>query len=1475
MRRLLIVCSLFLLPYSLAFSQTSFTTDATAFPKEVEAFLNETKRDDAREIGKVFTESWAAFSSSQQGDIIELANIMRAKKMLVYPYFLKYFTALMDYQVANPGASIFDSWKEVTVAVINNQKQGNNKKYEDYLDFSISLFTENSIFQSAGHRWQLSSNAYELLLENDTPVLRIEDIDLLGIAIGDTLLVQNTGGKYFPLEEKWYGTSGLVDWQRAGFSPGEAYVEFGKYMIDCSQSEYTVDTAQLFLETIGQNDVSGKFTDRILSNNKPETSSYPRFQSFSKKLDFGNIAPKVELVGGLTLEGSKMIAYGTKEEKAEIKIYRYDKLLGVVARSKVFAIEKDVDINASQAEVNIMLGKDSIYHAGVQFKYDIENRQLVLLRGKNGIENSAFYDEYHKYELTADLIYWDMNEPYLYIRNLGTSGATPVNMESFNYYDVGYMNKFQNIADFNVIDRLKQISDQNATTEFYTEDLAKKLNPTYSANTIRNLLYKLVEDGFIDYDDQLEIVRIRYKTFQYVEARKKKIDYDDLKIVSITDSINGIMDLRSYNLNLRGVNDVVLSDSSFVVVFPSSDSLIMKKNREMDFGGSMFAGWLDMSGRGFSFYYDDFKVGLSAVDSVLLNIPTGEYDEHHLPRVGPIKSVIQNVTGTLFIDTRDNKSGRVPHANYPILKTDLPSYVYYDRKQTLGGIYNRDDFYFELDPFEFDSLKRYKVSSVAFTGKLVSAGIFPELKETLRIQPDLSLGFRTTRTDLDAYGGKGKYTNQISLDNTGLRGKGTIKFLPSVTQSQDIVFYPDSMNAKSQSFDMEATVYNGIEFPKVHGEKNRVHWIPNNDSMIIRMDTIPFRVFDGVTTLKGDIVLQSRGMSASGTVDWADATLASKDINFGKNKMNSDTADFTIKSLDPKKFALRTTNVSAKIDFDKRVGDFVSNTEEIATEFPYNQYRTSINQFRWEMEKKLMTFKAPEGTEAEFTSVHPDQDSLSFNGENAQYDLQNFILRVNKVEYITVVDSRIFPDSGKVVIEAEAKMRTLMNAKLVMDTIDEYHQFNKVTANIFGKQSFKASGDYSFVNITQKSQTIHFEDIGVYKDDNRNLHAYAKGTVDTSMHIHLIPKISFKGSVNIESVNEPVQFKGYAKLDVTNPKVKAEWFTINNVFTKDSNYVYYTNPENESGRPVTAGIVFESDSSDLYTSFFSAKKNSKDKNLFTANGIAYYDEASKEYIAGDYGKLVMGNARGNVLKYNDATGKVNAEGKMNMGLNFGLVDVQAAGQVNTDVNNNYVFNLSIGLKFDLDKDLLALMAKDIVEGSWGSPAADYTTDAFLKTFPEFMDAKQEKIFNQELNLNGSFAKSDALPFTIFISSAEMKWDKTSKAFYSTKPISIAFVGDKSVTSVVQGYLEFGYKRSGDYMNLYIPAINDGWYFFNYTNGNMQIATENPDFSNQLIAVDPDKRRTRGDDGKMYQYNPGTENKKNTFLNRIKFLQEGG
>jgi hypothetical protein len=1459
---------------SVAQSIPAFETNPEKYLQQVTKLLDDTKREDLKALSKQFETVWINYPSNQQQEIIAISNAMHDRKMILVPYYIKYFQSIASFPNSKLSTGVFEDWQEIALKVIQNQKAGNNKLYENYLDFSQALFGNNAIFESAARVWKFSSQSFELKYENNVPSIEFPETDLFAYLEGDTILIKQTSGKYFPFENKWYGNKAETNFERGGLDPDNVFVKFNKYSIDCDKSEYTVDSALLSYQPFVKNALMGQFTDKLITNNKPETSTYPRFVSYQKILNIDNFGPNVKYVGGITLEGGKINGSGDKDQKAQFYIYRYDGQLGCVVSSVIFSIKKFDDIYSNNAEIRLYVNKDSIFHPGCVFKYRISTKNMTIQRGDQGVAKSAFFDSYHQQEIYAEAIVWNTDNAYMDFKMLVAADATPSYFESTNYFEKNRLDKYQNVSDQNIINILKTYREKYDTNRINMAELAFQVNPKFTAETIRRTVYKLVEDGFVFYDEANEIVTIRRKTWQYVLADQKKIDYDIIKITSQNGDFNSRLDLKSFGMGIRGVKNIKLSDSSFVVIFPKNDSMTMMKNRDMNFDGMFFAGRADFYGKNFGFSYDGFNITSSNADTMLLNIPNGQVDKTGSPVLVPIKSCIQRVTGIITIDNKLAKSGGKKHDwTYPIVKTTDKSYVYYDQPKTFGGIYDRKKFYFELDPFELDSLNSFKPAKIFFTGKLVSSGIFPDITEKIGIQKDLSLGFISTQTDIALYGGKGKFTSKISLDNRGLRGNGDIKFLSSVTKSNDIIFYPDSTYAHAQSYNIPKGPFNGVPYPKVEVSKAFVHWKPNADSMVVDMDSIPFTMFENDSKLTGQLVLRSVGLRGSGLIDWSDAKLKSGDISFGSNSIKADTSDFFIKSVDPAKFALKTAEVNAKIDFDKQLGEFKSNTDDIATELPYNQYRTSINEFKWNIAKKQLTFFAPEGSESEFTSIHPDQDSLKFTGKSALYDLTTYILKVNQVPYIIVVDARVYADSNKVVIEPGAIMRTLNKARIIADTINEFHKFTNCTVNIYGKQNYKANGVYDFISENGAKQKINFTDITQFKDSTKKLITIAKTQIDTSQKFSLIPKIQYQGKVQLQGNKEPINFNGFAKLQVVNPNIRVDWFSINNNFTPDSTLIYYADPENLSKRPVTTGIVFYSDSSDLYTSFFNAKRSVKDKNIFIANGIVFYDETTKEFIAGDKNKIVNQDKRGNMLKYSDASGKVYCEGKMDMGLNFGLVDVQSAGTINTDVKKNeYKLNLLAGVSFNLDKDLLEMLGKSILNNNFSQEDVDYFSDEFQLNISEFIDPKNDKKFTEQLNKEGTFKKPEDSKFTIFFTDLNMVWDKENRSFRSTGPIGISYVGAVAINRLIEGaYLEIGYKKTGDFMNLYIPGDDDNYYFFFYQNNNMQIVSGNRAFTTALTSIDPDKRRTKTEDGKIYQYNIGSENKKNNFVTKMELL----
>ncbi len=121
-------------------------------------------------------------------------------------------------------------------------------------------------------------------------------------------------------------------------------------------------------------------------------------------------------------------------------------------------------------------------------------------------------------------------------------------------------------------------------------------------------------------------------------------------------------------------------------------------------------------------------------------------------------------------------------------------------------MYPRETFFVEVHQFTIDSLDNATAEGLSFDGTFVSAGIFPEMEQTLRVQRDYSLGFRiaTPLEGLSAYGGAGQFTDSLSLDESGLVGGGSIRYLSSLSQGKAITFFPDSATGLTEVFDLTA-----------------------------------------------------------------------------------------------------------------------------------------------------------------------------------------------------------------------------------------------------------------------------------------------------------------------------------------------------------------------------------------------------------------------------------------------------------------------------------------------------------------------------------------------------------------------------------------------------------------------------------------------------------------------------------------------
>jgi len=1481
----LTISSLLFLAYNLsAQTSKSFPAEPDQFVKKITGMLKATKRSDCIAAADAFANDFKAGSlTGKLPAITATANIMLGRNMLAYPHFELYLRTVNSYVKSGKDDNLFQKWSDILNKVTEAQRRGSSKDFKAYLRFSDGLFTQGAIYVSSSKSWFAKTDNFTLEYDS-VPKAIFPAVDLIQAGSKDTITIKATSGEFLPLDLRWNGKKGRIDWVRAGFAPGQVYADVDKYSIDVSKSEFKIDTVTFHNKLFFDFSLKGRLTDK-LTFQKNEIS-YPRFESFRQDLGIKNIAPNVKFQGGFSLYGNKVIGTGDEFNKATLVFFndKGDKIL--VTRSKEILLRKTESLSANKAEISLYIGKDSIYHPGLNIIYKINLKEVNLYRGESGIAATPFFDSYHQHEIKTDAIVWKVNESFVSVKMMSGAGKAPATFTSSNFFRKGELQKFQGVMDFNPVSSIYTYSKINDTREILAEDLAKKMNPKYTENTIKGLLYNMVQDGFIFYDEDRGLITVRDKVFNYIAANGGLIDFDVIRIQSFNDKLNGRISFEDKEIALNGVKQVLLSDSQNVFVYPDSQNLRIQKNKDMAFSGRVRAGRLDFEGTGFRFEYDTFMIDLTHLAAAKIYVPTGDKDKYGNDILAPMTSKIEGLTGYLNIDKPDNKSGKKNYSNYPIFTNLDQSYVYYDDSLIHKGAYIKDQFYFLLDKFVFDSLDTFDPYLSDFRGDLSSADIFPVFRENLKVQPDLSFGFRraTPEKGFPIYKGKATYHDSIFLSNAGLRGKGKFKYLFNKFDSDSIIFFPDSMDALAQHFEMEKTTLDGVTFPPVKGFNNQIHWLPYIDSMLIDMTDSPFVMYDSAT-LKGNLQFTKKGLKGNGDFDFREATLASNLFNFESESLNSDTLSLVIKSIAEDKVTFNTPNVNGRIDFAKREGEFKSNEAGIETHFANNQYKTSINEFFWDMDGNFLDFKAPPGTQGVyFTSTRPDQDSVKFLGKRAFFDMSTSIIDVDSVPEIRVADASIIPDSNRVTIMPGGLLDTLSNAVVIFDTTNKKNKVYNARVIIQSKNKFIGDGIFDYQVGNLNPYPIIVDDMGVkeVKKKKKTLYyTYANGSLEPDEHFMLHPKIEFKGTMSLVQDKQKPFFSGFGKLMLENTAILTSWFVIGDEINTDSFFLHYDHPRGEdtTGKRMFTGIYYSPYDSltTLYTSIMQPQLSNKDMRIFDTKGVFKYDDKTKTWIFGDERKVFNNRMIGNVLQYNEEKNTIRAEGKFDFGFNFEPVQLKSTGYILNDLDSNkYTFNTLLAFNIPLQKNLIAFFAADLIATTYDRPLIDYTRNEFEKALAEIVDEKKADKTIEELHRTGQFLKPKGLSkFNLVLGEVKLVYEPYYQIYRSVGPVGVSYIGDNGVHKKVNGYVELGYRKGRDFFNLYFEGYGDSsWYYLSFSSSTLQLLSGNKSFNMLLASIVPQNRNEQIANEEFYLYTATTYKKMQDFLYRMRQIEKG-
>ncbi len=1063
------------------------------------------------------------------------------------------------------------------------------------------------------------------------------------------------------------------------------------------------------------------------------------------------------------------------------------------------------------------------------------------------------------------------------------------------------------------------------------ERITSNPRPSHDIGNTMRLFLDMVADGFVIYNNEDTTVAFRPKLFHYARSANrddKDYDYDRIEIKSVRGDSkkrdkNASLNITTGGIDVGNVHKFTLSESKqvYAQLDVAGNQVSLGKNRDMDFSGDLHAGFFQFTGRGFHFNYENFEVEMDTIDNIFIRIyrrfafeelydedeikdeQKGRYTNMRFYELDDdgnqklstqkvmLNSFISNTKGLLKVDVANNKSGRQkPKDNEKLpffdSNAECGGYVFYDEKFNMQGegTYPRESFYFKLEHFIRDSLLMFNPEGWKLKGEFHSSNIFPVITdEPLRVMfHDLSLGFEKETPKPKGYPiylqrkeaegeknkGEGVFQGIVGVSNEGLLGKGIITYLGARIESNYIVFLPERFRADNvDSFRLDESMQDGVEFPKVDAKEVVIDWAPYNDSMYIESNVDngePFYMFEkGVHTLDGKLILTPEGLLGRGTFDWDEGTLKSNaegDFVFGKNSVRSASTEAIIKSQgDEEAFAFQNDKVEAVVDFDKRYGDFISIEKDLSTDLPYNSYRTSLDRFHWEMDEKKIIIESSQGKAGFFLATEKEQDSLYFQGERADYDLNTGLLRIDGVEYILVADAMIFPKNEHVEITKRAEMSTLEDSRIVADTSNQNHQIVRARINILSRREYKASGYLEFNIEGHKDQEIKFDSVRAVQSGD-NFVTQGSGSVSEDAQFYLDKKTRFRGDVNLSADSKDLVFKGYAKLTSDVLPVK-EWFEIDSKIDKKNVGITYNQPQSPDGNTLHVGIYMNPDSGKVYPAIMAPKYDENDRSVFSVTGVVHYNVREDSYNFGDSAKVFSDTMIGKKMTVFERSSKVIAEGKFDFQKGFdkpGMpnVEVSAIGDFNFFLNkkSELLFDVALNVHIPLPNQVSDFLLTEM------SPAqADlvvpivYTGaqgDRFKRFLFEFVGAEKfPKIWKkveeeQRVNLPADFLH------TFFFSKVTLTWSEKTQSFISIGNLQLSCLAGKHLGQIVKGGIEIIPDPRGDILNIYFESPNSEWFFFTYQGDLMKTASSLSNYTNTITAMKAKDKKIKTPNGEM-------------------------
>ena len=1440
-----------------------------------------------------------AYSETQKKLIYQTLAILWGRKLPLIPYITSYldYVALLKSNTQNDDG--FNSWHKSFQSLLALPDKYTPFKINDFLTLSSSFVGRQLISSGGGANWTLKGGKYSWEWENQEPKLIFTKAQLSTGYKTDTIHIFETSGVLYPFKNQWIGVGGKCDWSRVGLDKS-VFVLLKNYSLDLNLNKFKADSVQLsYPSYFGKNLIAGNFQDQMVFQPDSSLISFPRFNSLKDNLVINQFGEGIKFIGGFALEGKTVIGFGSTENPAKITLVNNKARTAYVGASEKFILKRADQLSSQKVKSTLFLGTDSIVHPELIFNYNTKTRTLLLRRGEKGKGRNLFYSSAHKFSIEAEELVMQIDNDSVMIGReaLPVLKKPFVRFESLNFFNENEFDGLKGISTQNPLQLLYQICQEKQTTVFDARILAPLLNPKYSLENIRSLLYEWVASGYIEFQEEKSLIIVNDKVRLTVEAALGKRDFDRLRIDSKTDGVNAWLTLNNKSIQIQAVNFLDFSPLHRVRLFPTENKITLLPERVMRFSGVLKAGFTDFEGTNFEYNYKQNQIKLDSIKRFRIFLKESPTDSSKMPNAFSLTSEINSFAGTLAVDAPENKGGKENISTFPVLNSRTGGTIFYDGDFAKDTTLKRDSFYFALAPFIFPGLDKFQENQVQFKGKLFSYDIFPVFQETVRIRPfDYSLGFnhKTPKEGYSTYRGKGKYVGELDLSNQGFKGKGRLDYFGAVINAEDFVFQPNKVSGSAKNFSLEEEI-KPLEIPKVVGKEVTVNWKPYQDSLYLASGSQSFSVFkSGSYLFDGNLILTPDGVGGSGLLKWPLASLKADKLKFGANTARSDTAWLKIKGKTEEEVLLEALNVKADLNFDNGLGVFTGNDGKLLTNLPFNQYTTSLIDFDWNIKDQMVYFKSDTASVGVFASKVANQDSLRFNGKNARYNLKDFSLEIGGVDFIHAADAKIFPDKGMVTIRSNGLIDSFANAIIICDTINQNHKIIKANVQVKGRKDYLASGFYEY-NLPGKNQEIAFSSIigqrvGKGLMSQKATATRAKGEIDALDDFRIDTKTSFYGEIGLASEDINLSFDGFARLE-SSAIEENNWFRLNTRADKKNLVIEANRPKDPEGLFLETGFFLSAENASIYPRFLQPLPTRKDRPIFPANGFIRYERLKDQFLFGDSLCVLRGNCVGNLLVLDDKSAKITAEGDFNLAAGLKMADVKATGFLKTTMPPTQEMSdtgevqklvldldLILGLNLKIPEKFLRIIENEIASAAFGSEPIAYLSDLdyynrLLTRLLGNTDETKEVLSQLSSGLFEIPAKLN--PYSFLFGNVKLKWDAEYQAFINANTnVGLISVGGKPVSKKINTFIEIKMPANNDdRIYVYLKLPNDIYYYFGLRKGFLEVNSNDSRFQDELTKTKKPDLLLKMPNGEILEIQAVESNRAQMFMRRA--MSAGG